>query len=113
MSAIMQRSFANGRMLDKIGLAEYEGAIYAPHGLDLEAVMIHRKETGSILNFPGASNLARREDVAELECDILIPAALENQITKDNAARVQAKIVAEAANGPVTVAAEEILTKKA
>ena len=95
-----------------IGLAEYEGAIYAPQGLDLEALMSHRKETGSILDFPGASNLARREDALELECDILIPAALENQITEDNAARVQAKIVAEAANGPVTVAAEEILTEK-
>ena len=95
-----------------IGLAEHEGAISAPQGLDLEALMGHRKETGSILNFPGASNLPRREDALELECDILIPAALENQITRDNAARVQAKIVAEAANGPVTVAAEEILTKK-
>ncbi|HJU54650.1 MAG TPA: Glu/Leu/Phe/Val dehydrogenase [Pyrinomonadaceae bacterium] len=95
-----------------IGLAEYEGAIYAPQGLALEDVMRHRKETGSILGFPGAANLARREDALELECDILIPAALENQITEENAPRVRAKIVAEAANGPVTAAAEEVLTQK-
>jgi glutamate dehydrogenase (NAD(P)+) len=94
------------------GLAEYEGAIYNPKGLDLEAVMRHRKETGSLLNFPGASNLASREEALELECDILIPAALENQITEENASRVHAKILAEAANGPTTAGAEEILLRK-
>jgi glutamate dehydrogenase (NAD(P)+) len=93
-------------------LAEYEGAIHNPKGLDLEAVMKHRKETGSLLNFPGTTNLARREDALELECDILIPAALENQITESNAERVKAKIVAEAANGPTTAGAEEILQRK-
>jgi glutamate dehydrogenase (NAD(P)+) len=101
---------AGGALL--IGLAEYEGAIHAPQGLELGAVMHHRKETGSLLDFPGATNLARREDALELECDILIPAALENQITRENAPRVRASIVAEAANGPVTAAAEEILTQK-
>jgi glutamate dehydrogenase (NAD(P)+) len=94
------------------GLAEYEGAIYNPKGLDLEAVMKHRKETGSLLNFPGATNLGSRAEALELECDILIPAALENQITDGNAPRVQARIVAEAANGPVTAEAEEILLRK-
>jgi glutamate dehydrogenase (NAD(P)+) len=91
------------------GLAEYEGAIHSENGLDVEAVMKHRKETGSLLDFPGAENLARREDALELECDILIPAALENQITTDNAPRIRAKILAEAANGPTTAGAEEIL----
>lgn len=95
-----------------ISLAEYEGAIYDAKGLDIEAVMKHRKETGSILNFPGANNLGSREEALELECDILIPAALENQITEENAGRVKAKILAEAANGPTTAAAEEILRRK-
>ncbi len=94
------------------GLAEYEGAIVNEGGLDIEAVMKHRKETGSILNFPGSVNLADRNEALELECDILIPAALENQITGDNAPRINAKIVAEAANGPTTAAAEDILMKK-
>lgn len=94
------------------GLAEFEGAIFSEKGLDVEAVMKHRKETGSILDFPGAVNLADRAAALELECDILIPAALENQITEKNAARIQAKIVAEAANGPTTAGAERILGKK-
>ena len=94
------------------GLAEYEGAIYSEKGLDVEQVMKHRRETGSILNFPGAQNLARREDALELECDILIPAALENQITEENAPRIKAKIIGEAANGPTTAAAEDILLQK-
>ena len=94
------------------GLAEYEGAIFSKRGLDVDAVMKHRKETGSILDFPGAANLADRTEALELECDILIPAALENQINGDNAPRIRAKIVAEAANGPTTAAAEEILLKK-
>lgn len=95
-----------------IAIAEYEGAIYNANGLDLEAVMKHRKEAGSLLNFPGATNLNSREEALELECDILIPAALENQITEENAGRVRAKILAEAANGPTTAAAAEILRSK-
>lgn len=95
-----------------VGVGEYEGAIVNADGLDIEALMKHRKETGSILNFPGARNLAHRDDVLEIECDILIPAALENQITKENAPRIRARIVAEAANGPTTAAAEEILEQK-
>jgi glutamate dehydrogenase (NAD(P)+) len=93
------------------GLAEFEGAIYNPNGLDVDAVVKHRKETGSILDFPGAEDLVNREAALELECDILIPAALENQITEGNAGRIKAKIVAEAANGPTSFAAEEILAK--
>lgn len=95
-----------------IAIAEYEGAIYCDGGLNEEEVFVHRKKTGSILNFPGAENLASSGDALELECDILIPAALENVINKDNASRVKAKIIGEAANGPLTPDADEILNKK-
>jgi glutamate dehydrogenase (NAD(P)+) len=94
------------------GLTEFEGAIASEKGLDVEAVMKHRKESGSILDFPGATNLSNRQAGLELECDILIPAALENQITDENAPRIKAKIVAEAANGPTTASGENILRQK-
>jgi glutamate dehydrogenase (NAD(P)+) len=95
-----------------IGLAEFEGAIYNPKGLDVEAVMAHRKKTGSLLNFPGAKNLKKSAEALELDCDILVPAALENVINGENAPRVKARIVAEAANGPLTPEADSILGKK-
>ena len=95
-----------------IALAEYEGAIMNPAGLNEEEVFQHRKNTGSILNFPGATNLAKNTDALELECDILIPAALENVINGDNAPRVKAKIIGEAANGPCTPEADEIFIQK-
>ncbi len=94
------------------GIAEYDGGIFNPQGLDVEAVQEHRKETGSILNFPGAENVENGRDLLEYQCDILIPAALENQITRENAAKIKAKIVAEAANGPITAEAEKVLLKK-
>ena len=94
-----------------IGLAEYEGAIWNTDGLDLEAVVAHRKSTGSILNFPGAHNFEKSNDALEMECDILIPAALENVINGENAPRVKAKIIGEAANGPLTPEADEIFSK--
>jgi glutamate dehydrogenase (NAD(P)+) len=95
-----------------IGLAEYEGAVYNPDGFNIDEVLAHRKETGSILNFPGAKSIENTRDALELECDILVPAALENQIIEENAPRIKAKIIAEAANGPVAAAANEILNKK-
>jgi glutamate dehydrogenase (NAD(P)+) len=95
-----------------IALAEYEGAIYNENGLDYDAVFKHRKETGSILNFPGAQNLAKNTDALELDCDVLIPAALENVINGENAPRVKAKIIGEAANGPLTPEADEVFAKK-
>jgi glutamate dehydrogenase (NAD(P)+) len=95
-----------------IALAEYEGAIMNADGLNEEEVFQHRKKTGSILNFPGATNLAKNTDALELECDILIPAALENVINGENAARVKAKIVGEAANGPCTPEADEEFTRR-
>jgi glutamate dehydrogenase (NAD(P)+) len=95
-----------------VAIAEYEGAIYNAEGLNEEEVFQHRKKTGSILNFPGAENLAKSTDALELECDILIPAALENVINKDNAGKIKAKIIGEAANGPLTPEADDILNKK-
>ena len=93
-----------------IAIAEYEGAIYHAEGLNEEDVFQHRKKTGSILNFPGATNIANSADALEMKCDILIPAALENVIDKNNAPRIKAKIIGEAANGPLTPEADEILT---
>lgn len=95
-----------------VGLAEYEGAIMNENGLDVDAVFNHRKSTGSILNFAGATNLAKNTDALEMDCDILIPAALENVINGDNAPRVKAKVIGEAANGPLTPEADEVLAKK-
>ncbi|MFQ5708832.1 MAG: Glu/Leu/Phe/Val dehydrogenase [bacterium] len=95
-----------------VALAEYDGAIFNPRGLDVEAVQQHRKETGSILNFPGAENFANNLEALEYDCDILIPAALERQLTAKNAPHVKAKIVAEAANGPTTSEAEKILNAR-
>ncbi|MBL7708059.1 MAG: Glu/Leu/Phe/Val dehydrogenase [Chitinophagaceae bacterium] len=95
-----------------IGLAEYEGSIMNDKGLDVDAVFNHRKATGSILNFPGATNFAKNTDALEMECDILIPAALENVIDGENAPRVKAKLIGEAANGPLTPDADDVFAKK-
>lgn len=95
-----------------IAIAEYDGAIYDEKGLDPEKVDAHRRETGSILKYGGATQLASSAEAMELECDILIPAALENVLTEDNAPRIKAKIVLEGANGPTTPGAEKILTSR-
>jgi glutamate dehydrogenase (NAD(P)+) len=95
-----------------IALAEYEGAIRNDDGLDVDAVFEHRKSTGSILNFPGAKNFSKNTDALEYDCDILIPAALENVINGDNAPNVKAKIIGEGANGPLTPDADEVFAQK-
>lgn len=95
-----------------VGVGEYNGAIYSEKGIDVQALHQHRKETGSVLNFPGVRELSDRQEILVADCDILIPAALENQITMDNVANVKAKIVAEAANGPVTSEASKFLKEK-
>lgn len=95
-----------------IGMAEYEGGIYSPGGLKLEDVVQHRRESGSILDFPGAQNVTDTSKTLELECDILVPAALEAQIRSDNVDRIQARMIAEAANGPVTATADALLVEK-
>ncbi len=94
-----------------VGVGEVEGAIYKKDGIDIHDLLKFRKETGSILGYPGATVLDKenRKAVLEMECDILVPAALENQITTENAHKIKAKIIAEAANGPITSMAEEVL----
>lgn len=95
-----------------VGLSEHDGGIWSNEGLDVDDVFNHRKKTGTILNYPGANNFKNNTDMLEMECDILIPAALENVIDGENAPRVKAKIIGEAANGPLTPEADEILNKK-
>lgn len=95
-----------------VGLADIGGAIYNSKGLDVEEVFQYRDENGALFNFPGATNFSKPAHVLELECDILVPAALENQITRHNASKIKAKIIAEAANGPTTPEADEILKAK-
>ena len=95
-----------------IGVSEIEGTIYNKAGIDIDRLVKYRKKTGSILGFPGTTTLKDRHDWISIECDILIPAALESQIREDNADLVKAKIIGEAANGPVTDVAEEMLAKK-
>lgn len=95
-----------------IAIAEWDGAIQNPEGLDIAAVDSHRKETGSITGAPGSTPLPESGAALELECDILIPAALENVITNENVDRIQAKIVAEGANGPVAALASQKLFER-
>ncbi len=95
-----------------IGVSEMEGTIYSEKGINIEKLIKFRKDKGSIIGFPGTKTLPERDDWVAIECDILVPAALENQITTENAKRVKAKIIAEAANGPVTSEAADILAKK-
>jgi len=102
--------YDNGAII--VGLAEYEGGIYSEKGLDLYKVVDHRKSTGSILGFPGATDVKNSYETMEMDCDILIPAALENVINASNADRIKAKIIGEGANGPLTPEADEILGKK-
>ncbi|PRD53815.1 Glu/Leu/Phe/Val family dehydrogenase [Sphingobacterium gobiense] len=95
-----------------VGLIEYNGAIYDENGLDVDQVQAHRETTGGILNYPNAINFSDPAEGLEQACDILIPAALESVIHKDNAERIQAKIIGEAANGPLTSEADTILNRK-
>jgi glutamate dehydrogenase (NAD(P)+) len=95
-----------------VGVAEYRGAVANPKGIDIEALAQYRAETGTVVGFPGASAVGSTLEGLELDCDILIPAALEHQITADNAPRIKAKIIAEAANGPTTSEGEIILEQK-
>jgi len=100
----------NGAIL--VGLSEIDGGIFRPDGLDIDDVLFHKKRNGSILGCPGAETLEDPRAILEQECDILVPAALENQIDARNAGRIRAKIIAEGANGPVTPDAEKILEER-
>lgn len=95
-----------------VGLCEYEGAVYNEDGLDLEDVMSHRKEKGTILGFKGAKKEFKNSaEGLEQDCDVLVPAALENQITEQNVGRIKAKIIAEGANGPTSPDAAAVFIK--
>ncbi len=93
-----------------ISIVEYNGAVHNPNGLDIPALMAHRKETGSIVNFAGGENVDKAEELFR-ECDVLIPAATENVITSANADKLRCRILCEGANGPTTPLADEILAK--
>lgn len=95
-----------------IGIAEIEGSIYCEEGINVKKLLKYRKSNGSIIGFPGSTEVKGDNAGLEIECDILIPAALENQITMKNANKIRAKIIAEAANGPITPDAEEVLLEK-
>jgi glutamate dehydrogenase/leucine dehydrogenase len=94
-----------------IAVSDSKGGLVNRAGLDIPKVVEHKNKTGTVSGFPGSQPIASA-DVLELECDVLIPAALENQITLSNAASVKAKIVAEAANGPTTPGADAILHER-
>jgi glutamate dehydrogenase (NAD(P)+) len=94
-----------------IATSDSKGGIYNPKGLDARDVLRHKKETGSVVGYPGADRVTNAE-LLELECDILVPSALENVITWENAPYVKAKVIAEGANGPTTPEADEILYDK-
>jgi glutamate dehydrogenase/leucine dehydrogenase len=93
-----------------IAASDSKGGVYNKMGIDVISLRKHKEKTGSVTGFPGAKSISN-EEVLETDCTILIPAALENQITSKNAGRVKAKIVAEAANGPTTPEADDILYK--
>eukprot|EP01088_Endostelium_zonatum_P011698 TRINITY_DN25848_c0_g1_i1.p1 TRINITY_DN25848_c0_g1~~TRINITY_DN25848_c0_g1_i1.p1 ORF type:complete len:522 (-),score=126.86 TRINITY_DN25848_c0_g1_i1:56-1621(-) len=96
-----------------IAIAEKDGGLINRSGIDITALFKHMSNGGKFLDFAGAEKVSKDDStrLLEEECDILVPAALENQITDQNAPRIKAKIIAEAANGPVTSAADEILFK--
>jgi glutamate dehydrogenase (NAD(P)+) len=94
-----------------IAVSDSRGGIYSPNGLDPAAVLAHKKETGSVLDYPGSKEISN-DELLTIPCDILIPAALENVIRGDNAHEIQAKVIAEAANGPTTPAADKALFER-
>ena len=91
-----------------VAVSDSRGGIHDERGLDIPKVVEHKNQTGSVVGFPGAHEISNA-DILELDCGILVPAALENQITKDNAANIKAKLILELANGPTTPEADEIL----
>ncbi|MFZ0263916.1 MAG: Glu/Leu/Phe/Val dehydrogenase [Nitrososphaeraceae archaeon] len=93
-----------------LAVSDSQGGISNKNGISIGSVRAHKEKTGSVVGFPGSNSISN-EEILETDCTILVPAALENQITKNNAANVSAKLVAEAANGPTTPEADEILHK--
>jgi glutamate dehydrogenase/leucine dehydrogenase len=94
-----------------VAVSDSSGGIYCPDGIIPSAVYAQKKKTGSVINFKNCTNITN-EELLQTKCDILIPAALQNQITKANVDKVKAKIVAEGANGPTTPEADKVLYEK-
>jgi glutamate dehydrogenase (NAD(P)+) len=94
-----------------VAVSDSRGAIYNAAGLDYAAVSAHKAKTSSVVDFPGAKNISN-EELLELDVTVLIPAALENVLNEDNAARVKAKFIVELANGPTTPEADAALYAK-
>jgi len=95
-----------------VSMSDMYGAIVDERGLDVPAVLAHLKKTRKLEGFPGAKSACGAAEQLELDCDVLIPAAVENQITSQNAARIKAKLIVEGANGPTTFTASEMLDKR-
>ena len=94
-----------------VAMSDSHGAIYNKEGLNVDKVLNHKKETGKVVDFDGSKNITN-EDLLELDVDVLVPAALEGQIRKDNADDIKAGIIVEMANGPTTPEADKILHEK-
>jgi glutamate dehydrogenase (NAD(P)+) len=94
-----------------VGLSDISGGVYNPHGIDVHTALRYSKEHGSLRGLPGTEAVTNAQ-LLELPCDVLIPAALENQITVRNASRIQARLIIEAANGPTTPEADHILNNR-
>lgn len=94
-----------------IAVSDSRGGIYNPKGLNVKDVIRHKAETGTVVGYPGTDTVTNKE-LLELDCEVLVPAALENAITEENADRIKARIIAEGANGPTTPEADEILFDK-
>ena len=94
-----------------VAVSDSRGGIHRERGLDIRGVQEHKREAGQVGGFPGADPVSN-EELLELDCDVLIPAALGNQITEANAGRIRARIVAEGANGPTTPGADRILGER-
>ncbi|MFQ6074424.1 MAG: Glu/Leu/Phe/Val dehydrogenase, partial [Candidatus Bathyarchaeia archaeon] len=94
-----------------VAVSDSKGGIHNPDGVNPLSVFEHKRKTGSVIGYAGSKHITN-EELIELNCDILVPAALENQITRKNAPNVKAQIVAEAANGPTTPEADRILHEK-
>ena len=120
-SRVIIQGFGNvggmaARLMSRAGfkvtcIIEHDGAVYNPHGLDIEALLRYRRDTGSIVEFPEAEDVDKH-DALLMDCDVLIPAARENVITSANADKIRAKILCEGANGPTTFVADSILAEK-
>jgi len=95
-----------------VAVSEIDGTIVNMDGINIEELLQYKAQNKGIVGFPGTTTLDNRDDWVAIDCDILVPAALESQIHKDNAASIKAKIIGEAANGPITADAEEILLEK-